>query len=225
MNSAFRRLRSEGVCWAFVLHADDVAKPDWASTICKEILVSRAETVSICSSWDNWYTDRTEPGEDRPGADSVVVEGGLETAVGTLGRGCWWHFSGCAMHLENFLKVGGFCEDMPQLGDLEWLIRASLAGFEFRYIPRTLIKYRQSNGNVSSVSFRTNRDLRESLLILRRHSGDAGLAKALDDYARKQSKFAGRRALTSLLRGNIRRSISAAKLALRLWIARSVSNS
>ncbi|MFO0941596.1 MAG: hypothetical protein U0930_12615 [Pirellulales bacterium] len=124
------------------------------------------------------------------------------------------------MHLENFFAVGGFCEDMPQLGDLEWLIRASQAGFDIRYIPRTLIKYRQIGGNVSSVSFKTNRDLRESWVIATRHHLDEGLEIAIREYATRQSKSALRRSATSLLRGNVRRSLSAARLALKLWAAR-----
>ncbi|MFO0941597.1 MAG: glycosyltransferase family A protein [Pirellulales bacterium] len=66
VNLAFERLRSEGVRWCFVLHADDVSKMDWLSTLAFEMNAADQKTVSICSSWDDWYADRIDPGEDRP---------------------------------------------------------------------------------------------------------------------------------------------------------------
>lgn len=170
-NSAFSRLVADGYTWCIVLHADDIAKPNWLSTIFSQIDGSTLNTASICSSWDDLYEDgRVVAGEDCPDQYPKVIRGGIESAAGTLKNGCWWHFSGCAMHLASFHEVGPFDEGMPQLGDLDWLIRALLSKKQVTYIPQALIFYRSTNGNVSSISFSTNRDLKEKLAILKKLS-------------------------------------------------------
>src|SRR5439155_4241151 len=88
----------------------------------------------------------------------------------TLMRGCWWHVSGCAIRIEAFENIGGFDANMPQLGDWEWLLRCLAAGWSVEYVPTTLIRYRQTPASVSSVSFRVDRDIRESLSIISRYS-------------------------------------------------------
>ncbi len=216
VNAAFARLRDQGVTWCFVLHADDVAKPNWLEVLIPQTQSAAEDVVSICSSWDNWYPDRIEPGEEEPTMSPVIVQGGLDTACGTLERGCWWHFSGCAMQLHQFKVVGDFCEDMPQLGDLEWLIRAAIQNRSIVYMPRTLIKYRQSASNVSSVSFRTNRDLRERALICAKYQYSPGLERAVKRFALHQSKVAFRRAAGSAAKLQFSRAWSALRFGLQL---------
>ncbi len=216
VNTAFARLRDEGFSWCFVLHADDVAKPNWLEVLIPQLFAAADDVVSVCSSWDNWYPNRIEPGEDQPSMPPVVVTGGLDTACGTLGRGCWWHFSGCAIQLHQFKIVGDFCEDMPQLGDLEWLIRAALQNRSIVYMPRTLIKYRQSGSNVSSVSFRTNRDLRERTVICAKYQRTPGLEAAVKQFAHHQSKVALRRAVGSAIKLQFSRARSALFYGLEL---------
>ncbi len=216
VNRSFQRLREEGTDWCMVLHADDVAKPHWSSSIIDRINGTSDSAVSICSSWDDWYPDRIILGEDDFSKADVIIRGSVESAKDTLKSGCWWHFSGCAMNLKGFFEVEPFCEDMPQLGDLEWLIRSQLKALDVVYIPRTLIKYRQSHSNVSSVSFRTNRDLKEATMIASRHIANYSIRPAVSNYARQYLKLSLRRTLTSLVLGNPKRAFSAAGYATRL---------
>jgi glycosyltransferase involved in cell wall biosynthesis len=216
VNRSFKRFMEEGITWCIVLHADDVAKHNWLQLLLTRIHCASSSTVSICSSWDDWYDDRTVGGEDDPSKADVVFEGNVTSVKQTLSKGCWWHFSGCAMNLTRFFDVGSFCEDMPQLGDLEWLIRSQLKGMDIVYIPRTLIRYRQTQTNVSSISFRTNRDLREAWLIATRHSTTSQIRPAIKSYARMNFKRAIRRAITSTVRGNLTRGFSAFSCACKL---------
>ena len=85
-------------------------------------------------------------------------------------RGCWWHISGCAIRMKAFDDVGEFDTRMPQLGDWDWLLRCLARGWSVEYIPRTLIRYRQHAASVSTLSFREDRDIRESLEIIGRHA-------------------------------------------------------
>jgi len=201
-NDAFKRLENEGTVWCYVLHADDVAKPHWLASISAIAEASTTRLTSVCSSWDNWYADGTIiPGEDDPGRAVEFIEGKSENAGNTLRLGCWWHFSGCAMHLPRFFEAGAFDEMMPQLGDLEWVIRCLLSGHEIAYLPRTLIKYRAHAGSVSSASFRMNRDFSESRRIYDRFRGDQRLAVALRQFLKIRARHSLRRCLGHAARG------------------------
>jgi hypothetical protein len=99
---------------------------------------------------------------------------------------------------------------MPQLGDLEWVVRCLLAGHDISYLPRTLIKYRMVATSVSSVSFRTNRDMKESAYIYAMHGRDERLAAVMPAYLKTRTKYCARKVLGHLLRRNIHGAISAA---------------
>ena len=181
-NAAITRLAAD-VDWTFILHADDVVKPDWLSLYIAELAKLPASVASICSSYDNWWpeTGRIEAGEDDPERRPQHVAGERQSVIGTLDRGCWWHISGCGIRNQAFLDIGGFEPDMPQLGDWEWLLRCLSKGYGIWYLPRTTMLYRQHGGSVSSRSFREARDVRERLIILRMMS-DQGY---LDDPGHK----------------------------------------
>lgn len=123
-------------------------------------------------SWDNLMEDGSiESGEDNIDRKVELIQGNQLSVQNTLLKGCWWHISGCAIRLKIFEDVGGFAIDMPQQGDWEWLLRLLSKGWAVEYIPRTLILYRQHSASVSSVSYRTHRDIRESLRIFHQYQG------------------------------------------------------
>jgi hypothetical protein len=157
--------------WLLILHADDLAKPHWLSMMAERITACAPDVATICSSWDNLQPDGTvNPGEDNPLRSTEVIEGNTLSVGSTLLRGCWWHISGCAIRMDAFRAIGAFDTEMPQLGDLEWLLRCLAAGWSVEYIPRTLILYRQHAASVSSRSFQIDQDVREKLLLMRRYS-------------------------------------------------------
>ena len=157
--------------WVLVLHSDDIAQQGWAETIVSRIEICSDSVGSICSSWDNlWPDGSTTPGEDAPARAVELIRGTPESIRGTLLRGCWWHISGCAIRLSAFQEVGGFDPNLPQMGDLEWLLRLLQRGWAVEYIPRSLILYRQHQKSVSFKSFQTDADIEEQLLITRRFS-------------------------------------------------------
>jgi glycosyltransferase involved in cell wall biosynthesis len=154
--------------WAFVLHADDVVKPNWIALYFNEMISCSDEVASICSSYDNWFPDsnQVEPGEEKPDCQHVLVYGTRETVLDTLQRGCWWHISGCAIRTRAFREIGSFECRMPYSADWEWLLRCLAKGFSVLYLPRSTMLYRRHTRSVSSNSFRQAQDLRETLQIL-----------------------------------------------------------
>jgi GT2 family glycosyltransferase len=157
--------------WMLILHSDDVAKPNWLELMLGRISDCDESVASICSSWEDWEPDGSvTPGEDDPLRQVEVIQGDRGSVRGTLRRGCWWHISGCAIRLKALDDVGEFDVRMAQLSDWEWLLRCLTRGWSVEYIPRTLIRYRQHGTSVSALSFRMDRDLRESLEIIGRYA-------------------------------------------------------
>lgn len=168
VNRAFEKL-SNNTTWTFILHADDVVKPNWLSLYFEAIKSQGENTASICSSYDSWWSDtgQIDPGQDEVDDSARVISGNSDSVRGTMDRGCWWHISGCAIRNSAFGIIGPFIPDMPQLGDWEWLLRCHAKGFDIAYIPRTTMRYRQHAKSISSNSFREGRDLIERLRIFK----------------------------------------------------------
>lgn len=222
-NWAFRYLWDAGYSWCLVLHADDLAKSNWLALMLENIANASGSVASICSSWDDFYEDgRIVAGEDCLTQDSGLIEGSLAAAQGTLRNGCWWHFSGCAIHLPSFFEIGPFDQAMPQLGDLDWLIKALLKPKDIIYIQRTLILYRSSAGNVSSTSFRLNRDLREAVKIAKRYGTIQCLQPAVAHYLQRQVAMASRRTVVRLLQGKPRSAFSAGLILMDAMVSLAV---
>lgn len=163
--------------WIFLPHADDVVKKNWIELYLPRIDGADSRVASICSSYDCWYQDidKISLGSDDYSRDVELIKGSFESVAGTLKAGCWWHISGCAIQVSSFLEIGGFHPDMPQLGDLEWLLRCLKKEYDILYIPRTTMLYRMHSGSVSSNSFRSGQDLAERLDIYGKYLHDGYL--------------------------------------------------
>jgi glycosyltransferase involved in cell wall biosynthesis len=206
INSGLAQLPLD-IDWVFILHADDVVKPNWISLYLRAMIDCPDHIASICSSYDTWYPEsgRINPGEEFPERPSVLVCGTREAVVGTLNRGCWWHISGCAIRMTAFRQIGGFSSDMPQTGDWEWLLRCLAKGFSVLYLPRSTMLYRQHIRSVSSNSFRRAQDLRETLRILAAYRDRAYLTPI--EYRRKLRALLyqlSRRTLVRAIRCDVR---------------------
>jgi GT2 family glycosyltransferase len=206
VNRAVGRVRPHAE-WMLLLHSDDVAKPNWLGLMLERISDCGASVASICSSWDDWMPDGSvTPGEDDPLRPIEIIRGDRASVRDTLGRGCWWHISGCAIRLEAIDDVGEFDARMPQLGDWEWLLRCLARGWSVEYIPRTLIRYRQHEASVSALSFRMDRDIRESLEIIARHAAVLSRWDVLALHGRRMRSCA-RRLTRAVFQLDVRRVI------------------
>jgi glycosyltransferase involved in cell wall biosynthesis len=206
VNSGLANLPA-GVEWAFILHADDIVKPNWISLYLNEMSGCSGHVASICSSYDDWIPDLGQiiPGEEFPERPNVVVEGTREAVLGTLNRGCWWHISGCAIRVQAFRQIGAFNPEMPQTGDWEWLLRCLAKGFSVLYLPRSTMLYRQHAYSVSSNSFRRAQDLRETLRIFSTYRNQGYLTPI--EYRRKVRALLyqlSRRTLVRAMRCDVR---------------------
>jgi glycosyltransferase involved in cell wall biosynthesis len=161
---------SPDVEWFLILHADDCAKDGWLAALLDNVQRVPPNIATISSSWDNWLTDGTiVPGENDLRRSAEDIQGTKEAARNTLIRGCWWHISACAMRVAAFREVGGLPSALPLKGDWDLLLRFLSSGWGVRYLPRTLMLYRESPVGVSSVVFARHGDIPEILQVVRWH--------------------------------------------------------
>ena len=204
------------VQWFFILHADDLAKPNWLEVMLRGIDHASARTASFTASYDVLFPDgRVIEGENFGEARKVIVEGTPESVRDTLIRGCWFKISSCAMRVSAFRELGGFLPDMPQLGDWEFVLRMLRTGWTIEYIPLCISVYRQSATSVSSRSFREHRDVKEALIILARFRE---FLPPRDMATRHVQYFytLARRAAASVVRGDMERLRSSSLLSLKV---------
>lgn len=168
LNSLIETLSAQ---WILILHADDIATPDWLREMSQVMESAPSDVGTICSSWDTLLNDGSIAyGERVVDNDYSVIPGVRQAVTDTLGQGCWWHISGCAIRARCFEDVGPFDEDLPQLGDWDWLMRCLGGRWGVAYVPRPLIIYRQHAETVSASSFRSGRDMAERLLLYDRYA-------------------------------------------------------
>lgn len=212
-NFCFKKLFEMGEKWVFVIHADDLVKSNWIDELYMQIDFNNKNIGSICCSWDVLFANgNIVPGEDNALKNHELIVGNIESASNTLLKGCWWHFSGCALNLEIFDHIGGFKNNMPQLGDLEFLIRMLSLNYSVIYIPRSLLYYRQTSSSVSSISFNLNRDIYETYLIIKYCQKFSFPKPKLIIKCKKTLSLCIHRAISSFLKIKIIRFISSIKL-------------
>lgn len=146
--------------WLLLIHADDLAKNNWLEEMCGAIMNSSDEVASISSSYDVLKENGSiEVGEDRNELSKIT--GDRSSIKETLLNGTWWHISGCAIKISVLKNSGGFNKNLPQYGDMEWLLRIMSTGYSIIYLPKSLTTYRQLETSISSISFKIHRDLFE----------------------------------------------------------------
>jgi GT2 family glycosyltransferase len=211
INDAVARLPAH-VRWFYILHADDLALPNWMEVFGRAMDAAGDRVAALTASYDVLYPDgRIEPGENKGEERKEKIAGTPESIRHTLFAGCWFKISSCCIRVDAFRSVGGFMPDMPQLGDWEFTLRLFREDWGIDYVPLCLSVYRQLPQSVSSISFRTHRDVREGLLILSMYR--AFLSPM--DLVRRHGYYAGqlsRRVAASLLRGDTTRLSSALAL-------------
>jgi glycosyltransferase involved in cell wall biosynthesis len=157
--------------WFLIMHADNLAKPNWLATIFERIMVAHERVGAIGTSYDILFNDgRVIRGEDD--ANSVVlVEGTRKSVAGTLVNGCWWHISSCAIRVAAFRAVGGLPQEegLRLKGDWDFMLRLLAAGWDIQHIPQSLMVYRQNLQGSSSISFRQHADIFESVYVFQKY--------------------------------------------------------
>jgi glycosyltransferase involved in cell wall biosynthesis len=195
--------------WYFILHADDIAKPNWVEVIAKEIRGAGERVLSYTASYDVLFPDgRLAHGEDFGIEKKEAIEGTAETIRSTLNQGCWFKISSCAIRVDGHKELQGFRPHIDYYGDWDFVLRAFRAGWTIEYIPLCLSIYRQLATSVAARSFREHRDITESIEILEEFRSYLPRAEMARLHGKRLTVLA-RRSLQSIATGNFSRLASA----------------
>lgn len=142
--------------WALILHQDDLAEPDWVRETVRQLDDAGDAVVSVSSDWLTEHADgRLEGRSNHTGRARPFV--GRDAIRFTLKGGCWWHISGAAVRVDDFLRSGGFSTRYAYFGDLEYVLRSLERGRQIDFLDLPLIRFRRS------VRAESNRCLSQSL--------------------------------------------------------------
>lgn len=151
--------------WFLILHADDLALPNFL-TRNLEIVKSCDETVAaVCSNYWMWNQDT----ERLAAAENDVLlfrAGTVENLRHTAKVGCWWHISGALVNKRKWNEFGGRDAGFPYLGDWDLTLRWQAHGYSVGYSGVATTKYRELvNNSISSVAYVQCQDLKERAQI------------------------------------------------------------
>jgi glycosyltransferase involved in cell wall biosynthesis len=211
LNEAIDRLDPD-LQWFFILHADDIAQPNWLKEMLGVMRTCESRVASVTASYDLMFPDgRIEYGEDFGDARRVNIKGTGRSIADTIKRGCWWKISSCSIRLAAYREIGSFRPEFPYMSDLDFLLRLLAAGWCVEYIPLRLTIYRQIPSSISSRSFQKHQDIREWLDVIRDFSPYLSLKQVVRRLA-SLAVMLLRRIVSSALRRDWRRAGSAAGL-------------
>lgn len=208
LNRVIKEIENE-FNWVYILHADDIAKENWISLL-YYYTQKYPTAASITTSYDVLYENgEIAPGENKN--EESLFEGHKDAIKSTLKNGTWFHISGCAINIQTFKKLGYFQKNLPQYGDMEFVVRMFLNQLSILYIPKSLTLYRQIGTSVSSNSFKTNLDILE-LSSLVAHFKSYFKREELVQQNKKLQFFLNKRIAKSVITLNMKRLVSALKL-------------
>lgn len=215
VNSAVAEL-SPIIEWLFILHSDDIAKPNWISTMSRIADTASDSVGSITASWDVLQPDgRVVAGERESGCEAIVIPANDSSIRNWVIDGCWWKITSCCIRREVFLALGGLDASFLQMYDVDFVLRMLSAGYDVLYVPSSLSLYRVHDRSVTSNNQRLYNDLRDDLKLLRRYSPCLLPHERRDGYYRRAHATTSR--VFSALRGRqFRRAASAAGIGVSL---------
>ena len=215
VNDAVRAL-PDNIQWFFILHQDDLARPNWLEVMLKGMDQALPQTASLTASYDVLFPDgRLVPGENLCEAQKVIVEGSSQNVSDTLQRGCWWKISSCAIRVSAFRQLEGFVPEFLYFSDWDFSLRTLSSGRTIEYIPLCLSVFRRSAEWLSSKCHQKHLDAKEALAILGRFREFLSIPDIASEHFYWLYALA-RRAGASVVRRDIERFILAGVVGMRV---------
>jgi glycosyltransferase involved in cell wall biosynthesis len=169
-NGALAEIASQAD-WVLLLHADDFVRSEWLPVLVDRISRCPASVGSICSGWNNLYSENPTPDAEKDAPPKIERIRGTEDSVHwTLLKGCWWLISGCAIRLAAFRDVGPFDAQFSYGGDYDWLLRCLHKGWDVEFVEKNLTFRRSLSGSVSGQSSLRHVDIRDYIRIYTRYA-------------------------------------------------------
>jgi glycosyltransferase involved in cell wall biosynthesis len=164
------RAHEKGAEWVLILHADDIAKPQWIRMLLETIATSDSHVASVCSSYDVLETNgQIKQGDHKPEQAAEKIFASPKSIHDTLLMGCWWHISGVAIRIAAYQEVGTLNPRYGAFADWDWTLRIFSSGkWGIAYLPQTLTYYRQHANTITAQTIRTTARVEEQVEIVSR---------------------------------------------------------
>lgn len=153
VNEAFQKMRSDGVQWALLLHADDQMHPLWPAIAARAITEAPAECGLICCL--NTFAN-SEVGlalSETIALDNAAPHRwfpGNRNSINCLGRDWFWNVTGTLIKVSAYNDVGGFHPELKYAGDNDLILRFFLGGHGAWVIDHAYVFKRGHQGSVTS---------------------------------------------------------------------------
>jgi glycosyltransferase involved in cell wall biosynthesis len=203
---------SQNTDWFLILHADDLALPNFITRNVEIIGMCNSSVATVSSNFYNF--DSSSQWLAAKERDVVLFrDGTVENIRHTALDGCWWHISGALVNKKIWNDFGGWQIDLPLVGDWDLVLRWQKAGYTVAHSVIATTKYRSWNSNSLSLgSYAPCTDLiakvKVALSLPDVFSGEVRLIFALKIFYR-----AVRRAAKFLLHFRLKLALNA------LWVA------
>jgi glycosyltransferase involved in cell wall biosynthesis len=216
LNAAVSSLDKD-IHWFFIVHADDIVKPNWLDVMVRNIDAAGPSLATITSSWDVLNPDGSITfGESKAELDKLLVPGGRDPVGRMLLRGCWWKITSCCIRTATFVQLNGVDASYSQSGDVDFCLRLLSSGWDLLYIPMSLCVYRVHAQSVTARNRRQNLDLEDDFWIFKRFIWSLSQSEVRHCYFRKLHSAASR-AMHSFRSAEFKRAAVAAKIAIQIY--------
>jgi len=142
---------SDNTAWFLILHADDLALPNFLTRNLEILKLCDEKVASVSSNFRvfNGNAERLDAVE----RDFVIFRTGTEENIRlTALTGCWWHISGALVNKEKWVEFGGRDAKLPCSGDWDLVLRWQLHGYTVGHSVIATTKYRISWSTTPSLS-------------------------------------------------------------------------
>lgn len=152
---------SSEVEWFLILHADDLALPNFIERNLEILSQCDDKVASVASNY--WVFDDVGEKLAAEEKDLVIFRAGTaENAHLTATVGSWWHISGALVNRAKWVEFGGRHPSLPYLGDWDLCMRWQLSGYTIGTSAIATTRYRQfARASLSSSAYRDCRDFRD----------------------------------------------------------------
>lgn len=147
--------------WFLILHADDLALPNFLIRNLEIIKQVDSTVASVSSNY--WVFDEHAEKLASPERDVVLFRAGTEENIRhTALVGCWWHISGALVNKKLWTEFGGRDGRLPCSGDWDLLLRWQMHGHTVGHSVIATTKYRQwTSSSLSASDYPVCRDFVE----------------------------------------------------------------
>jgi glycosyltransferase involved in cell wall biosynthesis len=163
VNRAISNLSKEGRDWFLLLHADDLASPEWLAWCAQYVSRYEPSMPALVYCLNEGVRQLPDLPISPPinickfSEKEITIPAGRE-GIEYISKYWSWIPSGTLMRIDRYLTMGGFHPDLRCVGDNDFLVRWLLAGLSIRFVNSVGLFKRLHPDSMSSRNIKTGGD-------------------------------------------------------------------